>query len=61
MSNFKPGGTFSLAGRLHRAPNILLIPGTSSLEHLRENMQAARWKLPDEVRAKLDAVGLRLE
>jgi aryl-alcohol dehydrogenase-like predicted oxidoreductase len=47
----------ALAWLLHRAPNILLIPGTSSLEHLRENMQAAQWKLPDAVRAKLDAVG----
>jgi pyridoxine 4-dehydrogenase len=47
----------ALAWLLHRAPNILLIPGTSSLEHLRENMQAAQWKLPDAVRAQLDAVG----
>jgi pyridoxine 4-dehydrogenase len=47
----------ALAWLLHRAPNILLIPGTSSLEHLRENMQAAQWKLPDAVRSKLDAVG----
>jgi pyridoxine 4-dehydrogenase len=47
----------ALAWLLHRAPNILLIPGTSSLEHLRENMQAARWSLPDAVRAELDAIG----
>ena len=32
----------ALAWLLHRAPNILLIPGTASLEHLREKMQAAR-------------------
>jgi pyridoxine 4-dehydrogenase len=47
----------ALAWLLQRAPNILLIPGTSSLEHLRENMQAAEWKLPDGVRAQLDAIG----
>jgi pyridoxine 4-dehydrogenase len=47
----------ALAWLLHRAPNILLIPGTSSLEHLRENMQAAQWELSDAVRAKLDTIG----
>jgi pyridoxine 4-dehydrogenase len=47
----------ALAWLLHRAPNILLIPGTSSLAHLRENMQAAQWSLPDVVRAELDAIG----
>jgi pyridoxine 4-dehydrogenase len=47
----------ALAWLLNRAPNILLIPGTSSLEHLRENMQAAQWSLPDAVRAELDAIG----
>jgi len=47
----------ALAWLLHRAPNILLIPGTSSLGHLRENMQAAQWNLPDNVRAELDAIG----
>jgi len=47
----------ALAWLLHRAPNILLIPGTSSLEHLRENMQAAKWSLPHGVRAQLDAIG----
>jgi pyridoxine 4-dehydrogenase len=46
----------ALAWLLHRAPNILLIPGTSSLEHLRENMQAAQLSLPDAVRAELDAI-----
>src|ERR1700688_1019544 len=44
----------ALAWLLQRSRNILLIPGTSSLEHLRENMQAAQWTLPDEVRAELD-------
>lgn len=47
----------ALAWLLHRAPNILLIPGTSSLAHLRENLQAASLKLPDEVLAELDAIG----
>ncbi|MGD0491437.1 MAG: aldo/keto reductase family oxidoreductase [Steroidobacteraceae bacterium] len=47
----------ALAWLLHRAPNILLIPGTSSLRHLRENMRAAQWDLPDAVRAELDTIG----
>lgn len=47
----------ALAWLLQRAPNILLIPGTSSLQHLRENLQAAHLTLSDEVRAKLDAIG----
>ncbi len=47
----------ALAWLLHRAPNILLIPGTSSLGHLRENLKAVELKLPDEVLARLDAIG----
>ncbi|MFM0090057.1 aldo/keto reductase family oxidoreductase [Paraburkholderia sediminicola] len=47
----------ALAWLLHRAPNILLIPGTSSLGHLRENMQAAHLRLTDDVRTELDAIG----
>jgi aryl-alcohol dehydrogenase-like predicted oxidoreductase len=47
----------ALAWLLHRAPNILLIPGTASLEHLRENMKAAQWRLTDAVRAELEAIG----
>ncbi|MGB8423053.1 aldo/keto reductase family oxidoreductase [Paraburkholderia sp.] len=47
----------ALAWLLYRAPNMLLIPGTSSLGHLRENMQAARLNLTDEVLAQLDAIG----
>ncbi|MGI4815181.1 MAG: aldo/keto reductase family oxidoreductase [Janthinobacterium lividum] len=46
----------ALAWLLRRAPNILLIPGTSSLGHLRENLQAAQLKLSDAVRAQLDAI-----
>jgi pyridoxine 4-dehydrogenase len=47
----------ALAWLLHRAPNILLIPGTASLGHLRENMQAAKLSLPGAVLAELDAIG----
>ncbi|MGF6963421.1 pyridoxine 4-dehydrogenase [Paraburkholderia sp. WC7.3g] len=47
----------ALAWLLHRAPNILLIPGTSSVGHLRENLQAAQLKLSDEVLDQLDAIG----
>jgi len=47
----------ALAWLLHRSPNILLIPGTSSLGHLRENLAAARLSLPDQVLAELDAIG----
>jgi aryl-alcohol dehydrogenase-like predicted oxidoreductase len=49
----------ALAWLLHRAPNILLIPGTSSAGHLRENLAAAGIRLPEEVLAELDAVGDR--
>jgi pyridoxine 4-dehydrogenase len=47
----------ALAWLLHRAPNILLIPGTSSVGHLHENLDAARLELSDEVLATLDAIG----
>ena len=47
----------ALAWLLQRSPNILLIPGTSSVEHLRENLQAAALQLPAEAIAKLDAIG----
>jgi aryl-alcohol dehydrogenase-like predicted oxidoreductase len=47
----------ALAWLLHRAPNILLIPGTSSLAHLRENLQAGQCRFTAEVRAELDAIG----
>jgi pyridoxine 4-dehydrogenase len=46
----------ALAWLLHRAPNVLLIPGTSSLAHLRENLAAAELKLPHEVLNQLNAV-----
>jgi len=47
----------ALAWLLHRAPNILLIPGTSSVAHLYENLAAAALKLSDEVLGRLDAIG----
>jgi pyridoxine 4-dehydrogenase len=46
----------ALAWLLERAPNILLIPGTSSTNHLRENLTAAALELPSEVIAELNAV-----
>lgn len=48
----------ALAWLLHRAPNILLIPGTSSVAHLRENIAAAELDLPQETRAALDGVAV---
>jgi pyridoxine 4-dehydrogenase len=48
----------ALAWLLHRAPNILLIPGTSSVKHLRENLGAATLELPREVRMKIDTIAL---
>jgi aryl-alcohol dehydrogenase-like predicted oxidoreductase len=47
----------ALAWLLQRAPNILLIPGTSSPAHLRENLGAAALKLPQEMLARLHAIG----
>ena len=47
----------ALAWLLQRSPNILLIPGTSSVVHLRENLKAATLQLPCETIAKLDAIG----
>jgi aryl-alcohol dehydrogenase-like predicted oxidoreductase len=47
----------ALAWLLHRAPNILLIPGTSSTAHLRENLAAAEIELSAEALTRLDAIG----
>jgi pyridoxine 4-dehydrogenase len=47
----------ALAWLLHRSPNILLIPGTSSVEHLRENLSAATLQLSPEVLTTLDSIG----
>ena len=47
----------ALAWLLQRSPNILLIPGTSSLGHLEENLEAANLTLSAETVAELDAIG----
>ena len=47
----------ALAWLLKRAPNILLIPGTSSVKHLRENLAAANLQLPGEMVARLNTIG----
>jgi diketogulonate reductase-like aldo/keto reductase len=47
----------ALAWLLQKAPNILLIPGTSSVEHLRENLKAATLQIPSEMIANLDSIG----
>jgi aryl-alcohol dehydrogenase-like predicted oxidoreductase len=47
----------ALAWLLQRSPNILLIPGTSSLGHLRENLAAAELKLSADVVDRLNAIG----
>ncbi len=48
----------ALAWLLHRAENVLLIPGTSSLAHLRENLAAAELELSAEVLERLDGIGV---
>jgi aryl-alcohol dehydrogenase-like predicted oxidoreductase len=47
----------TLAWLLQRSPNILVIPGTSSIAHLRENLEASKLQIPSEVIADLDAIG----
>jgi pyridoxine 4-dehydrogenase len=47
----------ALAWLLHRSPNIVLIPGTSSLEHLRENLKAATLQIPPQTMISLNAIG----
>jgi pyridoxine 4-dehydrogenase len=47
----------ALSWLLHRSPNILLIPGTSSTAHLRENLNAATLELPSDALATLDSIG----
>jgi pyridoxine 4-dehydrogenase len=46
----------ALAWLLQRSPNVVLIPGTSSVEHLRENLTAAELHLPQEIVEQLDAI-----
>jgi pyridoxine 4-dehydrogenase len=47
----------ALAWLLQRSPNILLIPGTSSLAHLHENLKAAALEIPPQTIVNLDAIG----
>ena len=47
----------ALVWLLQRSPNILLIPGTSSLKHLRENLQASQLHIPAEALANLNKIG----
>ena len=47
----------ALAWLLHRSPNILLIPGTSSLKHLRENLKATTLQIPPQILAELESIG----
>jgi aryl-alcohol dehydrogenase-like predicted oxidoreductase len=47
----------ALAWLLQRSPNILLIPGTSSIAHLRENLKAVTLRLSSDVVAELDSIG----
>ena len=49
----------ALAWLLQRSPNILTIPGTSSINHLRENLSAAALELPPDALATLDAIAER--
>ncbi len=49
----------ALAWLLHRSPNLLLIPGTSSVGHLRENLAAAALELSAEVISRLDGIGAK--
>jgi len=47
----------ALAWLLQRAPNILLIPGTSSVEHLKQNIDSTNLSLPADVLSSLDKIG----
>jgi len=49
--------TVALSWLLQRSPNMMLIPGTSSVDHLRDNVASAGFALPDDAVAELDAIG----
>lgn len=49
--------TVALSWLLQRSPNMLLIPGTSSVAHLRDNVASAGFELPEDAVAELDAIG----
>jgi aryl-alcohol dehydrogenase-like predicted oxidoreductase len=46
----------ALAWLLQHSPNILLIPGTSSVKHLHENLEAASLRIPREILSVLDSI-----
>ena len=52
-----PAGTNEATQLLQHSPNILLIPGTSSVAHLRNNVAGASLTLPESALAALDAIG----
>lgn len=47
----------ALAWLLQRSPNVLLIPGTSSVEHLKQNLESVNLCLPEDVLSSLDKIG----
>jgi pyridoxine 4-dehydrogenase len=47
----------ALGWLLQRSPNILLIPGTSSVEHLKQNIASVNLRLPEDVLSSLDTIG----
>jgi aryl-alcohol dehydrogenase-like predicted oxidoreductase len=51
----------AIAWLLHRSPNILMIPGTASLEHLRQNLDAVELRLPPEILADLDSIAASIQ
>jgi aryl-alcohol dehydrogenase-like predicted oxidoreductase len=51
----------ALAWLLQRSPNILLIPGTSSVGHLRENLAAAKLKLSPKMIETLDSIATQAQ
>jgi aryl-alcohol dehydrogenase-like predicted oxidoreductase len=53
----QPPMVVALAWLLQRSPNMMLIPGTSSVDHLRRNVAAAGFELPADAIAQLDSVG----
>jgi pyridoxine 4-dehydrogenase len=51
----------ALAWLLQRSPNVLLIPGTSSVQHLRKNLKSATLEVPPELQGELNAIGSAAE
>jgi aryl-alcohol dehydrogenase-like predicted oxidoreductase len=51
----------AIAWLLHRSPNILMIPGTASLEHLGQNLDAVELRLPPEILADLDSIAASIQ